>query len=100
MVPRPLIAISSVRPFAACSAASGSAASSTRTETLSERISAAVSRSAPRNTAPVAPGSEPEVSTMTAIAVMLCEWIEGSLGAPSWKAGLMNAAMAQGILPL
>ena len=77
---RPLIAISSVRPSAPCSAASGSEASSRRTQTLSERISPAIARSAPRHSVPVAPGSEPEVSTITAIAAMLCEWMEGELG--------------------
>ena len=48
---------------------------------------------------PAAPCSEPEVSTMTAIAAMLCEWMERSLGVPALKARTMYAAMAQGTLP-
>ena len=45
--------------------------------TLSGRISAATSRSSAQNSASVAAGSEPEVSTMTAMASMPSERMDG-----------------------
>ena len=53
--------------------------------TLSGRISAVTSRSSAQNSAMVAAGSEPEVSTMTAMASMPSERIEGRYSPPSMK---------------
>ena len=75
--PRPLITISSGRSSAVYSAASCNAESTWRTMTRSGWISVATSRSSAQNSARVAAGSDPEVSTMTAIASMPSERIDG-----------------------